>query len=297
MGLQSKAGPENTLKCSLEDARWSIFLCTAGKAKNEMAKTEKQEATILPIHVLGTVSPYPMVVTVIWRRESMLEVSVLTSVQPPVSPRPTTEHQRSCRSLSDPPGPPRPSHWGTWSNWRRGGRGTQCRAWWSAPVCGGKPRSPAVSRFLLVCQCATSAGSAGTWCRAQLRRPTPSRHFQQPEQWWRPWQQPGLGRLESWWQKYYRLQTTDLSHRLVSSWTSPCPRLPGTWSSSLHSRSSRGTPLQRIWPEIFPAALSLLVGAVNTFLPSRTRRCPPSQSSRWSWREHWISDRSELRGN
>ena len=30
---------------------------TAGKAKNDMAKTEKQEATILPIHVRGTVSP------------------------------------------------------------------------------------------------------------------------------------------------------------------------------------------------------------------------------------------------
>ena len=38
---------------------------TAGRAKNEIAKTEKQEATIFPIHVLGTVSPYPMVVTVI----------------------------------------------------------------------------------------------------------------------------------------------------------------------------------------------------------------------------------------
>ena len=32
-----------------------------------MAKTEKQEATIFPIQVLGTVSPYPMVVTVIWK--------------------------------------------------------------------------------------------------------------------------------------------------------------------------------------------------------------------------------------
>jgi len=38
---------------------------TAGRAKNEMAKTEKQEATILPIQVRGTVSPYPIVVTVI----------------------------------------------------------------------------------------------------------------------------------------------------------------------------------------------------------------------------------------
>ena len=33
-----------------------------------MANTEKQEATIFPIQVLGTVSPYPMVVTVIWSR-------------------------------------------------------------------------------------------------------------------------------------------------------------------------------------------------------------------------------------
>lgn len=39
---------------------------TAGRAKKEIAKTEKQEATILPIHVFGTASPYPMVVTVIW---------------------------------------------------------------------------------------------------------------------------------------------------------------------------------------------------------------------------------------
>jgi hypothetical protein len=38
---------------------------TAGNAKKEMANTEKQDATILPIHVCGTVSPYPMVVTVI----------------------------------------------------------------------------------------------------------------------------------------------------------------------------------------------------------------------------------------
>ena len=42
-----------------------ILVGTAGRAKNEMAKTEKQEATIFPIQVLGTVSPYPMVVTVI----------------------------------------------------------------------------------------------------------------------------------------------------------------------------------------------------------------------------------------
>ena len=34
-----------------------------------MAKTEKQEATILPTQVLGTVSPYPIVVTVIFKRK------------------------------------------------------------------------------------------------------------------------------------------------------------------------------------------------------------------------------------
>ena len=38
---------------------------TAGSAKNEMANTEKHEATIFPGQVRGTVSPYPMVVTVI----------------------------------------------------------------------------------------------------------------------------------------------------------------------------------------------------------------------------------------
>lgn len=43
---------------------------TAGRAKKDMAKTEKQEATILPIQVWGTVSPYPIVVTVIWNSEN-----------------------------------------------------------------------------------------------------------------------------------------------------------------------------------------------------------------------------------
>ena len=38
---------------------------TAGRAKNDIAKTEKHDATILPIQVRGTVSPYPIVVTVI----------------------------------------------------------------------------------------------------------------------------------------------------------------------------------------------------------------------------------------
>ena len=42
-----------------------MLIYTAGSAKKEIANTEKQDATIFPIHVLGTVSPYPMVVTVI----------------------------------------------------------------------------------------------------------------------------------------------------------------------------------------------------------------------------------------
>ena len=35
----------------------SIIILTAGSAKKDMANTEKQEATILPIQVCGTVSP------------------------------------------------------------------------------------------------------------------------------------------------------------------------------------------------------------------------------------------------
>ena len=46
------------------DKKWII---TAGKAKNEMANTDKHDATILPIQVRGTVSPYPIVVTVIYQ--------------------------------------------------------------------------------------------------------------------------------------------------------------------------------------------------------------------------------------
>lgn len=38
---------------------------TAGSAKKDIANTLKHEATIFPIHVCGTVSPYPIVVTVI----------------------------------------------------------------------------------------------------------------------------------------------------------------------------------------------------------------------------------------
>lgn len=49
-------------------------ILTAGRAKNDIANTEKQEATILPIHVCGTVSPYPMVVTVIWEKKKNLKI-------------------------------------------------------------------------------------------------------------------------------------------------------------------------------------------------------------------------------
>ena len=44
------------------------IILTAGSAKNEIANTEKQEATIFPGQVRGTVSPYPIVVTVIWKQ-------------------------------------------------------------------------------------------------------------------------------------------------------------------------------------------------------------------------------------
>ena len=40
---------------------------TAGRPKKAMAKTEKNEATSLPIQALGTVSPYPIVVTVFYK--------------------------------------------------------------------------------------------------------------------------------------------------------------------------------------------------------------------------------------
>ena len=42
------------------NAKWSLLIIqiqTAGRAKNEIANTEKHEATILPVQVLGTVSP------------------------------------------------------------------------------------------------------------------------------------------------------------------------------------------------------------------------------------------------
>jgi len=38
---------------------------TAGRAKKEIAKIEKQDAIIRPIQVCGTTSPYPIVVIVI----------------------------------------------------------------------------------------------------------------------------------------------------------------------------------------------------------------------------------------
>lgn len=43
---------------SLKDLTNKLYFeLTAGKAKNEIANTLKPDATILPIHVLGTVSP------------------------------------------------------------------------------------------------------------------------------------------------------------------------------------------------------------------------------------------------
>lgn len=44
---------------------------TAGRAKKEIANTAKQEATIFPIQVSGTLSPYPIVITVIWKTIAM----------------------------------------------------------------------------------------------------------------------------------------------------------------------------------------------------------------------------------
>lgn len=58
------------LLLSLKDIllqHFPAFLLTAGSAKKEMANTEKQDAIVFPIHVCGTLSPYPMVVTVTFR--------------------------------------------------------------------------------------------------------------------------------------------------------------------------------------------------------------------------------------
>ena len=55
----------NTFVCAIYPSFNFAKHFTAGRAKNEMANTEKHEATILPVQVLGTVSPYPIVVTVI----------------------------------------------------------------------------------------------------------------------------------------------------------------------------------------------------------------------------------------
>lgn len=51
---------------SLKDALVQLFLfpLTAGRAKKEMANTEKHDAMVFPIQVCGTLSPYPIVVTV-----------------------------------------------------------------------------------------------------------------------------------------------------------------------------------------------------------------------------------------
>ena len=143
-----------TLMCKI-----LCYQVTAGSAKKEIAKTEKHEATILPIHVLGTVSPYPIVVTVIWTE--WLRAPSLSWYHC-VLPLPTTERRRSCWSSSCQWGRPHPSHWGTRSSWRRSGPGTRCReSWWApeialsvivmmwhGPVCEYKPRSRGVSRCL-----------------------------------------------------------------------------------------------------------------------------------------------------
>ena len=41
-----------------------MFVLTEGRAKKEMANIEKHDAITLPNHVWGTLSPYPIVVTV-----------------------------------------------------------------------------------------------------------------------------------------------------------------------------------------------------------------------------------------
>ena len=59
LNLQCKPGAQNTLEMHNNGLIHDHHIThTAGKAKNEMANTEKQDATIFPIHVFGTVSPY-----------------------------------------------------------------------------------------------------------------------------------------------------------------------------------------------------------------------------------------------
>ena len=57
MGARRHAGHTVMTTPQLGCSCLYIYILTAGNAKNEMAKTEKHEATILPIHVWGTVSP------------------------------------------------------------------------------------------------------------------------------------------------------------------------------------------------------------------------------------------------
>lgn len=59
---------------SLKDAaaQQFLFLLTAGRAKKEMAKTEKQDAMVFPIQVCGTLSPYPIVVTVTFEKKNLI---------------------------------------------------------------------------------------------------------------------------------------------------------------------------------------------------------------------------------
>lgn len=61
----------------LEAARTRLvhfYLLTAGRAKKEMANTEKQDAMVFPIHVCGTLSPYPIVVTVTFEKNMRMKI-------------------------------------------------------------------------------------------------------------------------------------------------------------------------------------------------------------------------------
>lgn len=73
MGRQPFAPPRKK-KPKAAHAQLIRFPLTAGRAKKEMANTEKQEAMVFPIHVCGTKSPYPMVVTVTFEKNTRMEI-------------------------------------------------------------------------------------------------------------------------------------------------------------------------------------------------------------------------------
>lgn len=77
-------------------ARLVHFLLTAGRAKKEMANTEKQDAIVFPIHVCGTLSPYPIVVTVTFvkKHEGEDETSGISRVLTMLSAKNTHCSQR-----------------------------------------------------------------------------------------------------------------------------------------------------------------------------------------------------------